>query len=244
MFPAIGCAAPATRPSDATGATRPATTRPATSRPSEEESAVRDYIEYRTQPELGTITIQTGSVRGAKRVAGFEKRAKDLPAKGIFPLLDEKRRIFRRRETLDNRRIDTLIVIDPPGEPVVAPDKPVDPRGEPDAAAEPTWTAHLLIRVDGRTKLACSIGISDDAELWIYRVTIYPEEGTLEVLALSADGQELALPAETLSLDDPTVIKDDSFFEENNDFDSRTPVKVKWVTDENCRLEVRQHTPE
>src|SRR5215212_7803368 len=95
---------PATRP-----VTRPVT-RPATPErraPQAEADAEEheaEYIEYRSSPELGHITIANGSVRG-------EARAK----KGIFPCTDEKRpHVHRRREKMGGRSIDTTVIIQPP----------------------------------------------------------------------------------------------------------------------------------
>ena len=53
-----------------------------------------------------------------------------------------------------------------------------------------------------------------DGELWVNQVVIFPENGTIEVRALTGDGEEIGLPEAWESLDDATVITDDSFYED------------------------------
>ena len=260
-----GCAAASAGPP----ATGPAAPRPAGDAP----SAAAAYGEYPYHPARGSITIQAGVVRGAKRVAAFEKRAHDLPQRDVFPMVeppaaaatkdapaknpsrassnrrrgggtggaaeggagrsdpakgnlaepaDGKRQVFRRRETVDGRRIDTVVVLDPPAEPSPksnGKDPAHIPGENGDESDAPTdfWIARVLVRVDGRLKVAVTLGTSGegDGELYIPRVTLYPEDATLDILALSGEGEELNLPADWLGLDDRTLITDGSFFEDD-----------------------------
>jgi len=159
-----------------------------------------EYIEYRSSPELGHITISNGSVRGEARVKHLSGRADELAKKGIFPCTDEKRpQVHRRREKMGGRTIDTTIIIRPP-------------TGEGDEGEY--WTQRLVVSIDGRRKLNCTIGTTADGELWVSQVVLHPEDGTLTILALTADGLELGLPEGWDSLDDPHVITDDAFFED------------------------------
>jgi hypothetical protein len=159
-----------------------------------------EYIEYRASPELGHITISNGAVRGERPVKHLRERADELAKKGIFPCTDEKRpRVHRRREKMGGRTIDSTVVIQPP-------------TGEGDGGEY--WTQRLLVSIDGRRKIDCAIGTTADGELWVSQVVIHPEDGTLSILALCADGFELGLPEGWDSLDDPHVITDDAFFED------------------------------
>ena len=159
-----------------------------------------EYIEYRASAELGHITISNGAVRGEARVKHLRGQADELAKKGIFPCADEKRpRVHRRREKMGGRTIDTMVVIQPP-------------TGEGDGGEY--WTQRLVVSIDGRRKINCTIGTTADGELWVSQVVLHPEDGTLSILALSADGFELGLPEGWDSLDDPHVITDDAFFED------------------------------
>jgi hypothetical protein len=159
-----------------------------------------EYIEYRSSADLGHITISNGSVRGEARVKHLAAHADELAKKGIFPCTDVKRpRVHRRREKMGGRAIDTTVIIQPPTE-------------EGDGGEY--WTQRLLVSIDGRRKIDCTVGTTADGELWVSQVVIHPEDGTLTILALTADGFELGLPEGWDSLDDPHVITDDAFFED------------------------------
>ena len=80
----------------------------------------------------------------------------------------------------------------------------VPPKGEDD-----DWTRRVTVLVDGRKKLDCSMGDSPDGELFVYGVTIFPEDGTIEVAAVDADGAEVFPPRELEAIDHPGVITDD-----------------------------------
>lgn len=166
-----------------------------------DDSPAGEYIEYRAQPELGRVTVTDCAVRGKKSVEYLTKNAAELAKGGIFPCLDEatKRQIYQRTAKVGDRKIDTLIVVYPP-------------KGKGDDAVP--GTQQLVIRVNGRKKVDCTIGTSADGDLWVSEVTVHAEDGTLEIRALTADGEELGVPEEWESLDDPTVITDDSFFED------------------------------
>ena len=62
--------------------------------------------------------------------------------------------------------------------------------------------------------------------MWVSQVVVHPEDGTLEIRALTADGEELTLPDAWLSLDDRTLITDDSFFEDAPPEGGGGPMKV------------------
>jgi hypothetical protein len=163
----------------------------ATTQPAEE--TVGEFIEYRCLPELGQITISDGVVRGRKPVAHLRSHGKELAARGIFPCTDrEHRKSYRRVEELNGHKFETLIVIVPPAE------------------ADGDFTRRLTVRVDGRKKLDCSVGNSPGDDIFVYGVTIFPDDGTIEVAAVDADGAELFPPAELELIDNPGVITDDT----------------------------------
>ena len=176
------------------------------------EQPTAEYIEYRAQPELGRVSISDNTVRGKKAVEHLTAHAAELEKKGIFACTDEEKpHAYRRREKLAGRKIETFVVILPPAP---AEGDPGDEEGPDD---EPATTQRLIVRVDGRTKIACSIGTSSSGELWVSQVIIHPEEGTIEIHALTSEGEELTLPDDWLSLDDRTLITDQSFFEDEPD---------------------------
>ena len=158
-----------------------------------DETPSAEFVEYRFLPDLGQIVISDGLVRGAKAVARLKTRGDELAKRGIFPCVDEdKPRLYRRADELDGRKIETVVLIKPP------------------ADEDSDWTRHVVVRVDGRKKVDCSIGYSPDGEVFISAVSIYPEAGTVEVAASDADGASL-LPAEELEqLDHRGVITDDT----------------------------------
>jgi hypothetical protein len=163
---------------------------PPPTQPSEE--TVAEYVEYRCQPELGHITISDGVVRGRNPVKYLRSHGKELAARGIFACTDEqRRRSYRRADEMAGHKFETLVVIMPP------------------ADQESDWTRHVTVLVDGRKKLDCSIGDSPDGEVFVYGVTIFPEDGTIEVAAVDADGEEVYPPPELEQIDHPGVITDD-----------------------------------
>jgi hypothetical protein len=204
-FPALVILAAFASPALAAGPGRKPATQPAppATRPQAEAGAEEheaEYIEYRASADLGHITISNGSVRGEARVKHLAAHADDLAKKGIFPCTDEKRpHVHRRREKMGGRSIDTTIIIQPP-------------TGEGEDGEY--WSQRLLVSVDGRRKIDCTVGTTPDGELWVSQVVLHPEDGTLTILALSADGFELGLPEGWDSLDDPHVITDSAFFED------------------------------
>ena len=166
---------------------------PPATQPSQGEDTVAEYVEYRCVPELGHITVSDGIVRGRKPVQYLRSHGKELAARGIFPCTDERRRrSYRRAEELGGHKFETLVVIVPP------------------ADEESDWTRRVTVLVDGRRKLDCSIGDSPDGSVFVYGVTIFPEDGTIEVAAVDADGQEVFPPRELELIDDPGVITDDT----------------------------------
>jgi len=218
---AWSCAAPAQSPS-----TRPATKRPGeptppgkpdpADKPDDARPAgppTGEYIEYRSQPELGRVTIADCAVRGQRPLDYLTKHADELEKKGIFPCTDDKQRhIYRRTETVAERKIDTLVVVSP---------------ATGDGDDEVPGTQHLIVRVNGHIKVNCTIGTSADGALWVNQVVIHPDDGTLEIRALTDEGEELTLPEDWESLDNPTVITDDSFFEDvPEEMPGRKPVKA------------------
>src|SRR3954452_11258775 len=158
--------------------------------------------------------------------------ADELSKQGVFACPDDDRRhVYRRSERMAGRKIDVLVVVEPP--PVDAGDEKGD-KGEKEEKgdknggddADAVGTQHLIIRVDGRRKVDCTIGTSADGELWVSQVVVHAEDGTLEIRALDADGEELTLPDAWLSLDDRTLITDDSFFEDAPPEGGGGPMKV------------------
>ena len=163
---------------------------PAPAPPTEEW--VAEYIEYRCIPQLGHITISDGIVRGRRSVEYLRAHEKELAARGIFPCTDEeRRRRYRRTDEMAGRRFETFLSILPPAEE----------NGD--------WTRRVTVLVDGRKKVDCSVGDSPDGEVFVYGVTIFPEDGTIEVAAVDADGEELFPPQDLEGIDHPGVITDD-----------------------------------
>jgi len=159
----------------------------------DEEIPTAEYVEYRHLPELGQITISDGEVRGAKSVARVQAHSRELAKKGIFPCVDEdKPHVYRRTDELDGRKFETVVIINPPED------------------EDSDWTRHLTVRVDGRKKVDCSIGSSPDGEVFVSGVTIYPEEGTVEVAASDDDGETLLPVGELEELNNSGVITDDT----------------------------------
>ena len=186
LWMALLLAAPSTQPP--TPSTPPAATQP--SAPGDE---VAEYIEYRCMPELGHITISDGVVRGRKPVEYLRSHGTELAVRGIFPCTDaQRRRTYRRTEVLGGHKFDTLVVIVPPAE------------------KDGDWTRRVTVLVDGRKKLDCSVGDSPDGEVFIYGVTIFPEDGTIEVAAVDANGEEVFPPKELELIKNPGVITDDT----------------------------------
>jgi hypothetical protein len=62
--------------------------------------------------------------------------------------------------------------------------------------------------VDGRKKLGLLDGDSPDGEVFVYGITLFPEDGTIEVAAVDADGEEVFPPKELEAIDHPGVITD------------------------------------
>jgi len=82
----------------------------------------------------------------------------------------------------------------------------------------------VTVTVDGRKKVDCSIGQSVEG-LFVYGVTIFPEDGTVEVSAVADDGTELLPPEQFESLDEPGVITDEALqpIPEDEGSDETTP---------------------
>jgi len=157
----------------------------------EPEEWAAEYIEYRSMPELGTISVADGMVRGRKPVEYLRSHVKELAARNIFPCTDEKRRrTYRRTEEFADHRFDTVVTIVPPK----------DKDGD--------WTRHVTIRVDGRKKLDCSMGDSPDGDVTVYGITLFPEDGTIEVAAVNSDGEEIYPPKDFDQIAHPGVITD------------------------------------
>jgi hypothetical protein len=159
----------------------------------EPEPPSAEFIEYRSLPELGQITITDGVVRGAKAVARLEDRAAHLAKRGIFACTDAaKPHVYRRTDEVDGRRIETTVVINPPED------------------EESDWTRHVTVRVDGRKKVDCSIGESPEGDVFVAGVTVFPEDGTVDVVASDAEGSTLVPPEGFEKLDERGVITDDN----------------------------------
>lgn len=174
----------------------------------DEDEAVAEYIEYRFLPELSQITISDGVVRGPKAVAYLRSHRKELAGRGIYPCDDEERRhTYRRSDELEGHKFETVIVISPPAE------------------KEGDWTRRVTIHVDGRKKLDCSLGNSPDGEVFVYGVTLFPEDGTIEVAAVDADGEEVFPPHELEVMTNPGVITDGTLQPDPGDEDEQTPME-------------------
>ena len=80
----------------------------------------------------------------------------------------------------------------------------------PPADEDADWTRRVTVLVDGRKKLDCSLGDSPDGEIFVYGVTIFPDDGTIQVAAVDADGFEVFPPQEFERINDPGVITDET----------------------------------
>jgi hypothetical protein len=162
-----------------------------------------DYVEYRVQPELGQISIVLGSVEGTRTVERVRGSAEALGRKGILICAGDEPRAVYRSGTFNGHRIDTLIVAIPPEDPE-----------DPDA----TWSRWLLMNIDGRPKIECSLGdAGTEANLFVYGLQIFPEDDLISISATDAEGNELVVPAEACSLEDDTLITNDSFEEPSDE---------------------------
>ena len=202
---AASCAAPARAPQ--------AERAPRAERPHDAGEAPQEtfaeYVEYRCLPELGQITISDGIVRGRRSVAAVKSKAKELSRRGVFPCVDRQEpHAYHRVDEMTGRRFETLVVITPPA----ADDEEED------------WGRRVTVTVDGRRKVDCSIGQSVEG-LFVYGVTIFPEDGTVEVSAVADDGTELLPPEQFESLDEPGVITDEALqpIPEDEGSDETTP---------------------
>ena len=158
----------------------------------ENSDLVAEYVEYRFLPDLGQITIADGVVRGERPVKRLSANARQLAGQGIFPCTDTSRaRSFRRTDELGGHTFLTVVTLIPPAE------------------GEEEWTRRATVHVDGRKKVDCSIGNSPDGEVFVYGVTLFPEDGTVQVAAVGSDGVELFPPEELERLDNPGLITDD-----------------------------------
>ena len=159
--------------------------------PDGDEVPTAEYVEYRCVADLGQLTIADGEVRGEKSVARLKARAALLERKGVFACVDEdKPHVYRRTDELDGHKFETVVTITPPA-------------GEDD-----DWTRHLVVRVDGKKKVDCSIGYSPDGQVYVSGVTIYPEEGVVDVFAMTAEGDDLVPPENFEKLGNAGVITD------------------------------------
>lgn len=175
------------------------------------ETPTGEYIEYRYLPELGKITIADGSVRGEQSLAYLKNHTQELVARGIFPCTDNRPHAYRRSEKAGGHTIEMAVLITP---------------STSDAGSdEDDGTQRLIVQIDGRRKIDCTIGSTADGEMWVAQVALFPEDGTFHIVALSSEGEELDLPDEWERFDNPIVITDQSFFEDEPDVTNQ-PVKV------------------
>jgi hypothetical protein len=179
--------------------------------PGHKSESSAEYVEYRSLPELGQITISDGVARGKRTVASVKTKVRELAHRGIYPCVDRKRaHTYRRSDEIEGHKFETTIVIAPP-------------EGDEE---EDDWDRRVTVTVDGRKKVDCSIGQSPDG-IFVYGVTIYPEDGTVEVSAVADDGTELVPRAEYESLDDPGVITDDTLQPAPEDEDEMAAPKIE-----------------
>jgi len=170
-----------------------------------------EFFECRSFPELGQIIFSDNAVRGVKRVKYLKEHASLLAEKGIYPCADEaKRHVYHKSDKIGGRTIESAVVIDPP-------------THEGDNGDY--FTGRLLVNVDGRRKIDCTLGTTADGELCVSKVVIHVDDGTVEIHALSGDGNEMDIPESQESLDDPRVITDQSFYDDEPDTGGG-PVKV------------------
>ena len=157
-----------------------------------------DYVEYRFQPELGQINVYGGLVRGGKAVRRLTGQADALARKGIFGCVGDRPQAHTRTDRFAGHAVETVVTLTPPPDP-----------GDPEAA----WSQRLLVTIDGRKKVDCSLSLSADTGVVVYGVTLHLDEGLVELVATDDEGHEL-IPADGYeSFDDPRVITDQTFVE-------------------------------
>ena len=180
--------------------------------PEEDDTPTAEFVEYRCLTDLGQISIMDGVVRGEKSVARLEAKAPALERKGVFACVDEdKPHVYRRTDELDGHKFETVVTINPP------------------ADEDEDWTRHLTVKVDGKKKVDCSIGSSPDGGVFVSGVTFFPEGGTVDVIASTADGDELLPPEDFEKLDNPGVITDKNLQPQSDDDEPPTPPKTEKV---------------
>jgi hypothetical protein len=193
----------ATRPVPEKHAPETAPSQPPDEPPGEPAASDKDgeYIEYRYLPELGQLVYSDNTVRGVKSVHNLKVHASLLADRGIYAFADESNRhVYRQSQKVAQRTVESAVVIDPPSRE----------GGDGD-----NFTARLLVKVDGRKKIDCTIGTTGDGELCVNKVVIHVDDGSVEIRALSGDGNEMSIPEAQESLDDPRVITDQSFYDDD-----------------------------
>jgi hypothetical protein len=185
-------------------------------------SDVAEYVEYRSMPDLGQIQISGGVVRGRHAAARLREHPEDFAKRGIFACTDHaKRHVYRRTETMSGHKVETLLTIEPPAKP----EKPGKLKQDDE---DDTWVRHLVVLIDGKKKVSCSLGDSPTVELTVFGLSIFPEDATIEASAADLEGREMFVPEEAGKFDSADVITDDAF-EEDEPADEMPEQKGKTV---------------
>ncbi len=135
--------------------------------------AFANYVEYRSNPLLGSIKITQGLVRGLKysEYMGNRVNMAKLASNNIFSCEDSKPHTYIRTAKLDNHIVVTIIEIDPaPG------------HGYGGALAP----EHIKITIDNKTKIDCTFGYAPWLDnLNVKEIAIYPQDGIININANS-----------------------------------------------------------
>jgi hypothetical protein len=161
-----------------------------------------DYIEYRFSPTLGSIKINTGTVRGQKYCDYITNRENisQLATRNIFSCADSVAHTYKRTARLGKYTIGTVIKILPP-------------TGHGYGGAVPTRRVQIFI--DNRKKIDCSFDCVPWLEdITVSSITLYPEDGIMEIDAVNKLGKPIFDSLSKFSqaatfLSNPTVITDD-----------------------------------
>ena len=139
----------------------------------------RGIRRYRCMPELGHITISDGIVPQPPSPCSTSNRTpRRLATRGIFPCTDEKRRrSYRRTDEMAGHKFETLVMIIPPAD---EEDDWTHPRHRARRRPQEAGLLESAIRPTGRS--------------WFTASRIFPEDGTIEVAAVDADGEEIFHP--------------------------------------------------
>lgn len=138
-----------------------------------------EYIEYRFRPNLGSIKIEQGKVRG-KQYRDYltnNDNIRQLALKDIFSCGDSIAHDYKRTAKLGKYTIVTTMTISPAA-------------GHGYGGAVPK--EHILILVNNRKKIDCSFGYAPWLDnITVSSISLYPEDGIIEINASDMRGKKI-----------------------------------------------------